>query len=194
MIPEQEKYRQIINRVIAGDTSAFLVIVDGHKKLVSRLVWRMIDRAADREDLCQDVFFKVYKNLAKFKFECKLSTWIARISYNTCLNYIEKKRSTLFDDAEQSEAGIQIFPDESRSAAHLYAEKDAARRVQAVVNALPAKYRTVLMLFHIEEMKYEEISEIMDLPVGTIKSHLFRARRLLKENLQNKYKRDELWR
>lgn len=190
---EQEKYRALIKRILDGNPDAFFIIVDGHKKLVNRLVWRMINRPAEQEDLCQDIFFKVYKNLAKFKFDCKLSTWIARIAVNTCLNYIEKKRTTLYDDAAKSELGIQVLPDTSQTATHSLEAEDTARRIQIEVGKLPAKYRSVLMLFHLEELKYEEIGEIMNLPVGTVKSHLFRARRILKEKLECKYNREELW-
>ncbi len=193
MINEQEKYQRIISRILAGDTNAFLAIVDGHKKLVSRMVWKMINRPAEREDICQDIFFKVYKNLTKFKFECKLSTWIARITYNTCLNYLNKKRPAFYDDSRQPDAGIQTLQDLSKTAVHHLEEQDTSSRLRTEIDRLPVKFRTALMLFHLEEMKYEAIGEIMNLPVGTVKSHLFRARRLLKDKLENKYNREELW-
>ncbi|KAA3611362.1 MAG: hypothetical protein DWQ05_20540 [Calditrichaeota bacterium] len=193
MIDEREKYRTIIGRILQGETQLFLIIVDDHKKLVSRMVWKMVYKSAEREDICQDIFLKVYKNLAKFKFECKLSTWIAQIAYNSSLNFIDKKRVDLYDDFHTTHAGIQSLNDSGKDASQFIEEEDTSRRLQLEMDKLPVNFRTALALFHLEEMKYEEISEIMGLPIGTVKSHIFRGRKILKEILEKKYKREELW-
>ena len=94
---------QAIERVLAGDSEAFRVIVENHRRLVGHIVFRMVPRRTDREDLCQDVFVKVYRNLGGFKFESRLSTWIARIAHNTCLNFLEKKKAVLYGDLTRKE-------------------------------------------------------------------------------------------
>lgn len=136
---------------------------------------------------------KVYQNLSVFQFEAKLSTWIAKIAYNRCLDFLEKKRALLYDDFSfegnpvDNFSANDILPDESAE------KKDLSIRLQTEIEKMPVQYRTILTLYHLDEMSYAEISEIMQLPEGTVKSYLFRARRLLKEKLMSKYQKEELW-
>ncbi|MCA9730669.1 MAG: sigma-70 family RNA polymerase sigma factor [Deferribacteres bacterium] len=188
-----DTYKILISRILEGETRLFLILVNDHKRLVSRIVWKMVNKSSEREDICQDVFFKIYKSLAKFKFESKLSTWIAQITYNTCLNYIDKKNPELYEDFLISEEHTDIFRSEESNAIQLLENKDTADRLRNELNRLPEQLRTALALFHLEEMKYEEISTIMGLPLGTVKSHIFRARKILKEKLEQNYKQEELW-
>ena len=90
--------KRLIDKILAGDNNAFKSLIEEYQRLVSHIVFRMINREADREDICQDIFIKVFQNLAEFKFESKLSTWIAKIAYNRCINFLEKKRIPLLDD------------------------------------------------------------------------------------------------
>lgn len=185
--------RSLVSRILAGNTRAFKTVIQEHQRLVSHIVFRMISNETDREDICQDVFMKVYQNLADFNFESKLSTWIAKIAYNTCINFLEKKKALLVDDFFSEGQSFDTFstndalPDES-------AEKnDLSIRLRAEIGKMPVHFRTILTLYHLDEMSYNEISEIMQLPEGTVKSYLFRARRLLKDKLLSKYQKEELW-
>jgi RNA polymerase sigma-70 factor (ECF subfamily) len=152
----------------------------------------MVSNPADREDICQEVFMKTYRNLAGFRFESKLSTWIARVAYNTCINHLEKKREVLLEefrpDLETLDelAGDAGRPDEAAE------ETDVSLRLRAEIESLPVAYRTVLTLYHLQEMTYREIGDIMGLPEGTVKSHLFRARKHLRERLLSIYRREDL--
>lgn len=182
----------LVKRTLAGNKKAFESIVEQHQRLVSHVVFRMVQNPADREDICQDVFLKVYENLGGFKFESKLSTWIAKIAYNTCISYLEKKRIPLFDDLSQEERSLESFPSRVGGPDQIVEEKEASVLLRSEINTMPVHYRTILTLYHLDRMSYKEIGETMDLPEGTVKSYLFRARRLLKDRLMAKYQREDL--
>jgi RNA polymerase sigma-70 factor (ECF subfamily) len=185
--------RDLVDRVMAGDAEAFKHLVEMNQRLVSHIVFRMVDNETDREDVCQEVFMRVYRSLGSFQFRSKLSTWIARIAHNTCGNYLEKRRIPLYDDLRpegqsiDSYAGDGELPDE-------YAERQETQvRLRKEIEQLPIQYRTIVTLYHLDEMTYREIGDVMELPEGTVKSYLFRARRMLKERLMVKYLPEELW-
>lgn len=182
----------LVKKTLAGNKKAFQSIVEQHQRLVSHVVFRMVQNPADREDICQDVFLKVYEHLGGFKFESKLSTWIAKIAYNTCLNYLEKKRVPLFDDLTPEEQSLESFPSRVQGPDRIVEEKEASVLLRSEMNTMPVHYRTILTLYHLDQMSYKEIGETMDLPEGTVKSYLFRARRLLKDRLMAKYQREDL--
>jgi RNA polymerase sigma-70 factor (ECF subfamily) len=185
--------RSLVAEIVSGNRKAFQSLIMEYQRLVSHIVFRMIYNQEDRKDICQDVFVKVYQNLKEFNFESKLSTWIAKIAYNTCINFLEKKRVLLFDDLTSEGQSLDncsvddILPDESVE------RDDLSFRLQAEIEKMPVHFRTILTLFHLDQMSYGEISEIMQLPEGTVKSYLFRARKLLKEKLLSKYQKEELW-
>lgn len=185
--------RQAIQRVLAGDSEAFRVIVENHKRLVAHIVFRMVRREADREDLCQDVFVKVYRNLGGFKFEARLSTWIARIAHNTCLNFLEKKKALLYGDLSKDEnEGLEAVASGELDPAQMVQAGDLSRRLLGEIAKLPAHFRSILTLYHMEEMTYTEISDLLQLPDGTVKSYLFRARKMLKKRLLSRYSMEDL--
>lgn len=185
--------RDLIEKIKAGDTDSFRSLVKEYKRLVYNIVFRMVRNDADREDICQDVFVKVYQNLAGFQHESKLSTWIGRIAFNTCVNYLKKKKVPLYDDVSAEGDSIENSIGEAKPPDDFTAEKDIANRLATEMSKLPAQLRTILTLYHVEEISYAEIAVIMNMPDGTIKSYLFRARKMLKERLMKKYHAEELW-
>ena len=185
--------KQLIDKILAGDTNAFKSVVEEYQRLVSHIVFRMINMEEDREDVCQDIFLKVYRNLSRFKFESKLSTWIAKIAYNTCINYLGKKKVPLFNDLSRDDITLDSFSGNNIAPDKFTEKKDISVRLQAIIEKMPAQFRSILTLFHLQEMRYNEIAEIMGLPEGTVKSYLFRARKLLKERLMSQYKQEEIW-
>jgi len=185
--------RETIEKIIAGDTLQFRVVIEQYKRLVYNIAFRMVPNAADREDLCQDVFVKVYQNLSSFQFESKLSTWIARIAFNTCVNHLKKKRVPLFHDFMPEKVSVEDFGDLAKSPYEEMEHTDIAGKIEIEIEKLPAVFRTILTLFHLEQMSYEEIGKTMAMPAGTVKSYLFRARKLLKERLTRHYVQEELW-
>lgn len=182
----------LVEKILSGNIEEFETLVEEFQRLVSHIVFRMIPKHADREDICQDVFIQIYQNLGSFKFESKLSTWIARIAYNRCINYLEKKKTPLFDDLTPEEESIDMQSEDSLTPDAFTEHLDLSSRLQIEIDKLPVQYRTILTLYHLDEMKYHEICQIMELPEGTVKNYLFRARKLLKQRLTAKYKPEEL--
>ncbi|MBN1895860.1 sigma-70 family RNA polymerase sigma factor, partial [bacterium] len=177
---DESQLKDCIGKAVQGDAAAFREIVLSHQRLVAHVVFRMTGNAADAEDLCQDVFVKVYQNLGGFRGESKFSTWVGRIAYNTCINHLHKKRMPLFEDVRKGSGDLDDQPgnDEWPDA---YAEgRDLKARMDKEMACLTGLQRTVLTLYHVDEMSYGEIGEMLEMPEGTIKSHLFRARKKLR--------------
>jgi len=101
--------RELVERILDGDREAFLTFIDRYERLVKHIVFRMVDDR-DREELCQDVFMRAYRYLDGFRFEAKLSTWLARIARNTCLNHLEKKEMPLYTDEAPSPTAKRQTP------------------------------------------------------------------------------------
>ena len=190
----REELRQLIGRIQAGNTDQFGEIIERYKKLVAHVVFKMVTVEADREDICQEVFVKVYQKLGSFRFQSKLSTWIATIAYNTSLNHLEKKKVPLLDDVAPQESPMERIAAEEGTPDETTENKDLSALLIEEIDRLPVQYGTILALYHLEDMSYKEISQITRIPDGTVKSHLFRARKLLKDRLLAKYKQEDLCR
>ncbi|HEY3372088.1 MAG TPA: sigma-70 family RNA polymerase sigma factor [Prolixibacteraceae bacterium] len=161
--------------------NAFTFLVNRYQKLVVHITGRLIQRPDELEDVCQDVFLKVYQNLGKYRNECKLSTWIATIAYNTSINYLRKFKKGMEVDSDDS-AEWRNWSDYKSDD---YERTDFHQFIHEQIELLPVHYRTVLTLYHLEEFSYQEIEQITGMPEGTIKSYLFRAKALLKEKLKS---------
>lgn len=167
----------------AGNEDAFAQLVQRHQRRVFNLVFRMLQQYEEANEVTQETFLAAWQGLPSFRGDARFSTWLYRIAYNCCLKQLEqRKRDKALQAAVQAE---QIFQQEScdeRAAAELEAHERQAL-VREHLSQLPAKYRIVLVLRHLQELTYEEMAEILTMPIGTIKTHLFRARNLLKERL-----------
>ena len=173
---------EIISRIVNGDMTAFKILVKQYEKLVAYMVYKLVQNKEDTQDVCQDVFMKVYKHLPGFRFQSKLSTWIAQIAYRTALNHrknVSGKRN-LTDDIADFESYHKTMEDPGT----ILVKKDTSAFINQQIEKLPVHYRTVLTLYHLNEFSYLEIEEITGMPEGTVKSYLFRARKLLKEKLE----------
>ncbi|WP_166670763.1 RNA polymerase sigma factor [Olivibacter sp. XZL3] len=177
MYPDHE----LIAKINAGNLHAFRLLVSMHERLVQGMVRQIVKDEDDQKDVCQDVFIKVYKNLKYFKQESKLSTWIAQIAYTTSLDFLKKtkKQQDLTDETRLNEHCLvaEGGPEQELNS------KEMRTFVLKTIDMLPPAYKLVVNLFHIEEYSYQEIGQITGLSEGTIKSHLFRARKLLKDKL-----------
>ncbi|MBC7186000.1 MAG: sigma-70 family RNA polymerase sigma factor [Calditrichaeota bacterium] len=179
-------------RVLAGDRQAFCQLVKEFEGLVGHIVFRMIKEPEERQDLCQEVFLRVYRHLPEFRGDCKLSTWIAQIVYNSCLNWLQKKRPQLYDGDGADGLSLDELPGSHPSPEEAATRQDLRERLEREIMGLAVPYRTVLTLYHVEDMSYEEIGRVTGLPQGTVKSYLFRARKQLKDRLLAHYEREEL--
>ena len=177
--------RWLVEQVLSGNRKAISQLVTQYERLVLHIVTPLIGANEDREDLCQDIFLKVFEKLHSFEFRSKLSTWIGNIAYNSSINFIKKKRNILFSelameyDEDIAAAGSLINEDPGQ----LLVAKEQFAFLQQAIDQLPPVQRTIILLFHYHDLSLDEISSITGDPVNTVKSHLFRARKKLKEKL-----------
>jgi len=138
--------------------------------------------------------------LESFKFQSKLSTWIGQIAYNTCVNHLEKKKLLLIennnDDSESDDETLEIMNNKtnplSNETEKIIFKKELSEILKKEIDKLSPVYRTLITLYHNEELNYSEIAEITELPEGTVKNYLFRARKTLRNNLLLTYKKEAL--
>ncbi|RYY30643.1 MAG: sigma-70 family RNA polymerase sigma factor [Chitinophagaceae bacterium] len=195
IVENNESDRRLIAAVLSGDQAAFSTIIKNTQGLVTQIIFKMIDNREERKDIAQDVYLKAYAKLNGFRYQSKLSTWIAQITYNTCLSYLEKKRLVLAGDlypSEDEEDAFEHNRSEAPEVENLMFRKEQQYILQTEIDNLPPLFRTLIVLFHQEQLSYDEIAGITGLPAGTLKSYLFRARKTLKTNLLSKYKKEEL--
>lgn len=161
----------------ASGEKAFAELLRRHQGKVRGLLLRLAGDRTLADDLAQEVFLRAYRGLAGFEGRARFSTWLYRIAYNVYLNHRTRVRE-LAALPEGFEAGA-MAPETSLSANR----SDLRRDLDVAIAALPDRYRAVVMLYYLEDVSYPEIAEILDLPLGTVKTHLHRAKRILRENL-----------
>ncbi len=175
---------ELVNQILNGNENAFRYLVSTHQRLVFHVVGRIIRQQEDVEDICQEVFMKVFRKIKKFRGDSKLSTWIATIAYNTSISYLRSKSRR--NEADVDEDIILAYEKSDDGQVQKVVEKAEAKKLLLeMIEKLPVNYRTVLTLFHLEEFSYKEIEEITGMPEGTIKSYLSRARSILKEKMNH---------
>lgn len=172
-----EKEKEIINNVLKGDTVAFSQIVDAYKNMVFTLALRMTKNREEAEEISQDVFIKVYKSLSKFKFDSKFSTWIYKITYNTCLDTIKKNKKFINNIAIDETNNNKLAMVDN--ALEKLIKEERSQLIRRCVNKLPQESRALMTLFYFEELSLLEISEITGLSTNTAKVKLHRARKRL---------------
>jgi RNA polymerase sigma-70 factor (ECF subfamily) len=168
----------LIAAAIAGRSDAFGTLVERYERAVYHLAYRTLRDTEEAKDATQEAFFKAYRALRTFRPGAKFSTWIFTIAYHACCDRLARRKR--YSGAELPDrADPAAGPQEQAEIA------DEARRLRAAIDALPAKYRTVITLFHLQNKQYDEIAAVLDLPLGTVKTHLFRAKELLRRSLEN---------
>jgi RNA polymerase sigma factor (sigma-70 family) len=191
----------LVERILQGDTNAFKIVIKNTERLVAQIVFKMIPNASDRKDLAQDVYLKVFQKLGTFRFQSKLSTWIGQITYNTCLKHLEKKKLILLDNAnsdyDTDDNALEIISNQNIDLSKNELENQLFKQqtseiLKKEIDKLSPMFKTLITLYHNEELSYSEIGEITSLPEGTIKSYLFRARKELKDNLLLTYNKQDL--
>ncbi len=175
---------QLVAASKRGEQDAFAQLVQRHQRRVFNLVFRMLQQYEEANEVTQDTFLAAWQGLPSFRGDARFSTWLYRIAYNCSLKQLEqRKRDTALQVAMQAEQITEHAGDENRADVALEAHARQAL-IQEQLSTLPAKYRIVLILRHLQDMTYEEMAEMLTMPIGTIKTHLFRARNLLKERLE----------
>jgi RNA polymerase sigma-70 factor (ECF subfamily) len=172
----------LVRQIVNGNANAFRFLVSKHQRLVVHIVGRIVQRTEDVEDISQEVFIKVFRKMKHFRGESRLSTWIAKIAYNTSISHVRRQ---LKNERSYDESPALVANEKDEGLNQKRIEKEEAQKyLLEMIEELPVHYRTVLTLFHLEEFSYKEIEEITEMPEGTIKSYLSRARKILKEKLE----------
>ncbi len=176
---------ELVARCLAKDQEAFAELVDRYKDKIYWLVRRMVG-AAEAEDHTQEVFLRAFQAMPGFRRESKFSTWIYKIARNLCLSELRKmgRRGDELSLDEDGEEKIRHLLFEARDELEEEIERrDISRRVAELMERLPEGYRTALTLFYVNQARYEEISDIMSIPLGTVKTYIRRGRLRLRDLL-----------
>jgi RNA polymerase sigma-70 factor (ECF subfamily) len=166
----------LVAMALRGHPEAFATLVERYDRAVYHLAYRTLHDVEEARDATQEAFFKAFRSLRTFKPGSKFSTWIFAITYHACCDRLNRRRR--FSSEELPERADPAPGPEQRAIA-----LDEATRLRAAIDALPEKYRTVVTLFHLQGKQYEEIASVLGLPMGTVKTHLFRAKEQLRRLL-----------
>ena len=180
----------LVKKAIGGNEKAYKKLVDKYERALYFHILKMIKDKEQVEDLVQETFVKAFDNLNTYSTNYAFSTWLYRIATNHTIDYLRKKKlKTLSIDepmkTKDGEMEMQL-PDESAGTDRNIIRKQRQKIVQNAIDNLPEKYRKVIQLRHMEEKSYNEIADILDLPLGTVKAHIFRAREMLYKALKDK--------
>lgn len=181
--------QQLVERVQRGDKQAFGLLVDKYRRKLGRLLSRFIRDQAEVEDVVQEAFIKAYRALPNFRGESAFYTWLYRIGINTAKNYLvsmgrrpQTSNEIDVDDAENFEDGDELRTLDTPETELM--TQEIAKTVQLAIDALPEDLKTAIVLREIEGLSYEEIATMMDCPIGTVRSRIFRARESIAERLR----------
>jgi RNA polymerase sigma factor (sigma-70 family) len=177
--------RLLVDAVLAGRAGAFERLVAQHQGLCWHILQRLVRHPEDTRELCQETFLRVFQYLHQYRYESALKTWIGRVAYAVGLRHLEKKQVALVD-AESAEEHAELLQSEGDGfdLEAAWADEELRQRLHAAIETLPPLPRTVLTLYHLDELSIPDIAQVTGLAVGTIKSHLFRSRLRLREVLQ----------
>ncbi|MEO9885657.1 MAG: sigma-70 family RNA polymerase sigma factor [Balneola sp.] len=179
-----------VTRALKGDESAYKDLMEKYDRPIYFHIRKMIKEKELVEDLVQEVFMKAFKNLATYSNEYAFSTWLYRIATNHTIDYLRKKKLqtlSINDPYKTKDGELEIqLPDETYATDKHVIKKERKQIVQNAIANLPEKYRAVIKLRHMDELSYDEIADELDLPLGTVKAHIFRARELLYKALIDK--------
>jgi RNA polymerase sigma-70 factor (ECF subfamily) len=189
-MPEQLDDVLLVQKCLKGDKAAFCQLVEKYKVPIYNLAFRMLKSEEEAEDAFQETFLQAYRSLDKYKLNYSFFTWLYTVALNICRNRLKKKwrfqvfsiHEPLGDDENLcwQIADCRLSPDV------LLERKNDLDVVNEAINTLPGKYKAVIILRYLENMSYQEISEVVDLPLGTIKTQIHRGRRLIQEYIKKK--------
>lgn len=189
MKPKDVEDQILVERSLQGEQQAFEQLVKRYQKSIYNLAYRMTGSREDAEDLAQETFLRAYVKLETFQVGRRFSPWLFRIASNLCINWRnrQKQRELSLDSLGEDKKEQLLFPDTSADPLFQIEQNQLQTLLQQEILALPVRYRLVFTLRYLEDHSCREIAEILDMPEGTVKTYLFRARRILKEKLKNFY-------
>lgn len=189
--PEEDEDKQAVEACVRGDREAFDILVEKYFRKVYNLAYRFVGDPEEANDLAQEIFTAAYQNLKKFRGDSKFSTWLFQIATNRGKNrfkYLKRRghfaNRTLGEGNDERESYSREVPDERPNPEAQLASKQMQKIVQDVINELEPDHKEIVILRDIEDFSYEEIARMLNLPEGTTKSRLHRARMVVKEKLK----------
>jgi RNA polymerase sigma-70 factor, ECF subfamily len=168
--------RDLIQRARRGEAEAFGELVTRYQTQVFNVCYRLLHERGEAEDLAQEAFMRAFGRLESFDIERPFGPWVRRVAANLCLNHLSA-RSVATDLDEEREAANDSSPESA------YEESERSTQIRRALASLPPQYRMAIELRHYQDMSYDQIAETMGIPLSDVKSHLFRARKLLAEKL-----------
>ncbi|HEY5535320.1 MAG TPA: sigma-70 family RNA polymerase sigma factor [Ignavibacteria bacterium] len=182
---------RLIKQALGGKQNAYERLMKKYAGYTRNLIFRMITNREDVEDLTQEAFIKAFNSLDKFDNQFAFSTWLFKIATNNCIDYIRKKKLNTYSidkeiSTDEDDMKFEI-PDSENLPDKEIIDKQRKKILANAIERLPARYKTVILMRHRDDMEYEEIAKKLKLPIGTVKAHIFRGRELL-----NKYLKDKL--
>lgn len=186
---ERDIDRQLVERAQRGDKRAFELLVEKYQRKLGRLLSRFIRDPSEVEDVMQEAFIKAYRALPAFRGDSAFYTWLYRIGINTAKNYLAALRRRAPTSTEMDVEEAEGYDDGERlrdlnTPENMLLSKEVADAVNASMEALPQELRTAIQLREMEGMSYEDIARIMNCPIGTVRSRIFRAREAIAERLR----------
>ena len=177
--------RALVEAVLANRAGAFEQLVRDYQGLCWHVIQRMVRHPEDTRELCQEAFLRVHRYLHQYRFDSPLKSWIGQVAYSVARRHLERKRIALAE-AIDDEEGLSLLDNlgDCTDLQQDHVQADDERELHAAIERLPPLQRTILTLYHLEELPIGEIATITGLAEGTIKSHLFRSRNKLREILE----------
>lgn len=176
---------ELVRRAQSGDSSSFDRLVEAHYATVYSTAYRMLGDSSSASDATQTAFLRAFEALDSFRGASAFGTWLYRIVMNVCLDELRKRRnqpvSLVAEEEEEDSLEERDIPDEAEEPAGLVEQRERQAIVQAAIGQLPEDYRAIIVLYDIRGLSYQEISEVLEVPLGTVKSRLNRARHALRE-------------
>src|SRR5213593_2344543 len=173
--------RELVERCRRGDEGAFQELVERYKDLVFALIARTVQDRSRAEDLAQEVFLRVHRGLPYFRGEARLSTWIYRIVANVCAQPWAPPATVSLDDA----SAALVTPS---AADRQFGDLELRDRLEKAIARLPANYRLLIAAHYLDGVQYEDLAEALQMPLGTIKTHIYRAKQQLRRVLESELK------
>jgi len=179
---------KLIRKCKRGEEAAFETLLNRYRGPIYNLCFRMTRQPEDARDLSQEIFIKVFSLLERYDEEFAFSSWLFRIATNHCIDYLRRNRLRFLSldggvRGDDQEIEVQL-PDQGPRPDTVLQRKEALDRLEEIIDELPPHYRIITLLRHDQELSYEEIAEILDLPLGTVKARIHRARNLIQQMLK----------
>jgi len=184
----KEEERKLIEEALGGSQRAYKILTEKHQKSVFHIIIKIVRDTETANDLVQETFMKAFASLSSYRSEYRFSTWLYKIAANCSIDFLRKKKInalSLDQEVETTNGNVTIeIADYSYHPGNELERKEQRYSIEDAIESLPDKYREVIIYRHKDDKSYDEIADLLDIPVGTVKARIFRARELLKMKLK----------